>query len=42
MLENPDIIFAGEHSTHYFVAKNWSADSGIIAAFIFLDILIQS
>lgn len=42
MLENPEIIFAGEHSTHYFVQKNWSADSGIIAAFIFLDILIQS
>ncbi len=42
MLKNPDIIFAGEHSTHYFFQSNWCADSGIIAAFVFLDILLRS
>jgi phosphomannomutase len=42
MLRNPDIIFSGEHSTHYFFQSNWCADSGIIAAFVFLDILARS
>lgn len=31
--------FAGEHSGHYYFAKNWNADSGLIAAVIMLDLL---
>lgn len=42
MLSNPEIIFAWEHSTHYFFQSNWCTDSGIIAAFVFLDILLRS
>lgn len=42
MLQNTDIIFAWEHSTHYFFGSNWCTDSGIIAAFVFLDIYLRS
>ena len=42
MLKNPDIIFAWEHSTHYFFWSNWCTDSGIIASFVFLDIFLRS
>ena len=42
MLQNPEIIFSGEHSTHYFFGSNWCTDSGIIAAFVFLDIYLRS
>ena len=31
--------FGGEHSAHYYFAKNWNADSGIIAAMIVMELL---
>ncbi len=42
MSKDSSILFAWEWSAHYFFQKNWNADSGIIAAIIFLDILSQS
>ncbi len=37
-----DAVFAGEHSGHYFFKDNWSADSGLIAALIIIQILSDS
>lgn len=37
-----DAIFAGEHSGHYFFKENWSADSGLIAALIVIQVLDES
>jgi phosphomannomutase len=37
-----DAVFAGEHSGHYFFKDNWSADSGLIAALIVIQILADS
>lgn len=34
-----DAIFAGEHSGHYFFKKNFSADSGLIAALVVLELM---
>lgn len=42
MAADQDIIYAGEHSSHYYLRDNWCQDSGIIAAIIFLDLLYQS
>ncbi|PIR58914.1 MAG: phosphomannomutase/phosphoglucomutase [Candidatus Pacebacteria bacterium CG10_big_fil_rev_8_21_14_0_10_56_10] len=34
-----DALFAGEHSGHYFFKQNFSADSGLIAALVVLELL---
>lgn len=36
-----DAIFAGEHSGHYFFKKNFSADSGLIAALVVLELMSE-
>ncbi|HEX6258050.1 MAG TPA: hypothetical protein VFZ48_01060 [Candidatus Saccharimonadales bacterium] len=35
-------VFAGEHSSHYYFKDNWSADSGLLAAMIAIEVLAQS
>lgn len=35
-------VFAGEHSSHYYFKDNWSADSGLLAAMIAIEVLVQS
>ena len=35
-------MFGGEHSGHYYFARNYGADSGLIAAMIVLERLSQS
>ena len=35
-------IFGGEHSGHYYYRDNYRADSGIITAFVVLELLSQS
>ena len=35
-------VFGGEHSGHYYYRDNYCADSGIITAFVVLEILCQS
>ena len=42
MMADPDIVFAGEHSAHYFFRENYFMDSGIVAAMVFLDLLARS
>lgn len=42
MMSERDIVFAGEHSAHYFFRENYFMDSGIVAAMVFLDLLAQS
>jgi phosphomannomutase len=37
-MREEDAIFAGEHSGHYFFRDNYSADSGLIAALIVLEL----
>lgn len=37
-----DAIFAGEHSSHYYFRDNWSADSGLLAAMIAIQVLAGS
>lgn len=37
-----DAPFGGEHAAHYFFRDNWSADSGLIAALVAMQILGQS
>ena len=37
-----DAVFAGEHSGHYFFRDNWSADSGLLAATIAVQVLAES
>ena len=39
---DPAILFAGEHSAHYFFRENYFMDSGIVAAMVFLDLLARS
>ncbi len=36
-----DAIFAGEHSGHYYFKKNFSADSGLIASLVVLELLSE-
>jgi phosphomannomutase len=38
-MRQEDAIFAGEHSGHYFFRDNYSADSGLIAALIVLELV---
>ena len=35
-------VFGGEHSGHYYYAKNYRADSGIITAMVVLELLSRS
>jgi phosphomannomutase len=39
IMRKEDAIFAGEHSGHYFFRDNYSADSGLIAALIVLELV---
>jgi phosphomannomutase len=39
IMRQEDAIFAGEHSGHYFFRDNYSADSGLIAALIVLELV---
>ena len=42
MMTDPAILFAGEHSAHYFFRENYFMDSGIVAAMVFLDLVARS
>ena len=42
MMLDPDIVFAWEHSAHYFFRENYFMDSGIVAAMLFLYLLARS
>lgn len=42
MMRNPEVVFAGENSGHYFFQNNWNADSGIIAFVILLECISES
>ena len=42
MMIDPAIIFAGEHSAHYFFRDNYFMDSGIVAAMVFLSVVSKS
>ncbi len=37
-----DAVFAGEHSGHYYFRDNYSADSGLIAALVAIQVLAES
>jgi phosphomannomutase len=37
-----DSLFAGEHSGHYYFRENFSADSGLIAALVVLELMSES
>lgn len=37
-----DAVFAGEHSGHYYFRDNFSADSGLIAALVAVQVLAES
>jgi len=39
IMREENAIFAGEHSGHYFFRDNYSADSGLIAALIVLELV---
>jgi phosphomannomutase len=39
IMRKEDALFAGEHSGHYFFRENYSADSGLIAALIVLELV---
>ena len=41
MMKNPQIVYAGEHSAHYFFRDNYYMDSGIMAAMIVLATLAK-
>lgn len=41
-MRNHGAVFAGEHSSHFYFQKNWSADSGLIAAMIAVQVLSES
>lgn len=42
MMTDPAIVFAWEHSAHYFFRENYFMDSGIVAAMVFLDLVAHS
>ena len=42
MMKDPSIVYAGEHSAHYFFRDNYYMDSGIMAAMVILATLAQS
>jgi phosphomannomutase len=39
IMRKENALFAGEHSGHYFFRDNYSADSGLIAALIVLELI---
>ncbi len=39
MKHDPKIIFAGEHSAHYFFRENYCIDSGILMGMMILDMM---
>lgn len=41
MMRDPNIVYAGEHSAHYFFRDNYYMDSGIMAGMIFLAALTR-
>jgi phosphomannomutase len=42
MMRDPHIIYAGEHSAHYFFRDNYYMDSGVMAAMVFLSVVARS
>lgn len=42
MMKNPNIVFAWEHSAHYFFRDNFFMDSGIMAGMVFLSVIVES
>lgn len=42
MMRDLSIVYAGEHSAHYFFRDNYYMDSGIMAAMVILATLAQS
>lgn len=42
MMKNPNIVYAGEHSAHYFFRDNYYMDSGIMAAMMVLATLAKT
>lgn len=41
MEKDPEIIFGGEHSSHYFFPSLGNLDSGLVAFVIFLEYMSQ-
>ena len=41
-MKNPAIVYAGEHSAHYFFRDNYYMDSGIMAGMVFLAAVARS
>ena len=41
MEQDPEILFAGEHSSHYFFPSLGNMDSGIVAFVLFLEYMSQ-
>lgn len=42
MMKNKNIVYAGEHSAHYFFRDNYYMDSGIVAGMVFLALIAES
>jgi phosphomannomutase len=42
MMAETNAIFGGEHSGHYYYRENYRADSGIITAFVVLELLSKA
>lgn len=42
MMADTGALFGGEHSAHYYFARNFNADSGLIASLLVLDELCRS
>lgn len=42
MMKNKDIVYAWEHSAHYFFRDNYYMDSGIMAGMVFLALIASS
>ena len=42
MMKDKNIIYAWEHSAHYFFRDNYYMDSGILAGMVFLGLIAQS
>jgi phosphomannomutase len=42
MMADTGALFGGEHSAHYYFARNYNADSGLIASLLVIDELCRS
>jgi phosphomannomutase len=42
MMKDDSIVYAGEHSAHYFFRDNYYMDSGIMAGMMFLSVVAKS